>query len=599
MYSKFNRKQMKRITQLLFILLVFTAFSCTDDDRAADNPSAQNPVTDAEFAKNFGAEVQRDFIGQIVDTDNHPVAGAQIKIGSSTAQTDANGVFVINGAGVYEKFAYITATKAGYITGSRSMVPTSGKNNVKIMLIPAQAIQTIASGATATVDMPNGTKVIFDGAFTDEAGNAYSGTVNVSMFHLEASNENLASLMPGMLYAKNNSGQPVGLETFGMLNVELRGSGGQKLQIASGHKADITMTIDNTKLATAPATIPLWHFDEVNGYWKEEGFAVRQGNKYIGQVSHFSWWNCDAPFETNYLTVIVKDGNGQLLKNIGVGVRTQSISSQAMGYTNSEGSVSGLVPANATLLVRIYDPCGNVVKETSIAAITQPAQTVIELETMDITTSLIKGKIVKCNGSNVTNGYVILEYGEQMFFSDVSNGNFQFPATVCNGENSFTVRAYDVDDFQTTGVISNTFDAGTTDLGILPVCSTVNEYIVFQVDDFAPTYIFEGIDTFAVPGSDPLTIRYTTGEHIFFSMAGSTTVPGIYTGSQFQIGLTNFEGWGYHSYNFHYTTTEMIEVEVLKYGNVGEYIDIRFRADGISGSGAPYLLNGYIHVLRD
>ncbi|MFT3795718.1 carboxypeptidase-like regulatory domain-containing protein [Flavobacterium sp.] len=306
--------------KLLFWTLCVAVISFTgcdpEDDRS--NGISLPEVSDAEFAKNFGAEVQRDFIGQVVDVNNEPVVAATVKIGTASVQTDANGVFIVNGASVYEKFAHVTATKAGYISGSRSLVPTTGKNNIKIMLLAATPVQTIASGATAAVDLPNGTKVVFDGAFTDESGNAYSGNVNVSVFHLESSNENLGSLMPGMLYAKNESGQPVGLETFGMLHVELRGSGGQKLQIATGHLAQMTMPIDNTQLATAPATIPLWHFDEANGYWKQEGLAIRQGGKYVGNVSHFSWWNCDAPFPTYKLTVIATGINGLPLRNIGV-----------------------------------------------------------------------------------------------------------------------------------------------------------------------------------------------------------------------------------------------------------------------------------------
>jgi hypothetical protein len=503
-------------------------------------------------------------------------------------QTDVNGVFIINGADVFERFAYVSVTKVGYINGSRSLVPTSGKNNIKIMLLPATTTQVIASGESATVDLPNETKVVFDGAFADENGNAYSGNINVSMFHLEASNENISSLMPGMLYAKSETGEAVGLGTFGMLHVELRGNGGQKLQIASGHKAAITMQIDASQVASSPATILLWHFDEANGYWKQEGSATKQGNKYVGEVSHFSWWNFDAPFPTDSLTVIVKDTNGLPLKNVGVGISIQNASNQIISYTDDQGRVSGMVPANQTLSLKVYDPCGALIKETSIAAINQPIETTVILESDEIVSSLVKGRIVKCDGSIVSYGYVILEFGEQMLFTDVTNG-----------DNNFTIRAYDVDNFQTTGVISNTFVAGTTDLGIMPVCNAVKEYIVYKIDGYAPTYIFDGIDTFPVPGSQPLSIRVTGVPNVFFAMNGTTTVPGIYTGREIQIGLSNLEEWGYHTYNFGYNQTAEREYKTLKYGNVGEYIDIQFYAEGNSSGGQPHILNGYIHVLRD
>ncbi|MCG2611443.1 hypothetical protein LZZ90_07980 [Flavobacterium sp. SM15] len=210
-----------------------------------------------------------------------------VKIGTNTVQTDANGVFIINGADVYENFAYIITKKSGYIDGSRALIPTDGKNKVKIMMITNVPVQTVQSGTTSEVTLPNGTKVNFDGAFQDENGNAYSGTVQVFMYHLESSNGNLSSLMPGMLYAQDKDGNEKILETYGMMNVELKGASGQKLQIANGHTAQITMDIDDAQLSNAPTTIPLWHFDEVNGYWKEEGSAQKVGSNYVGRVSHF------------------------------------------------------------------------------------------------------------------------------------------------------------------------------------------------------------------------------------------------------------------------------------------------------------------------
>lgn len=118
--------------------------------------------------------------------------------------------------------------------------------------------------------MSNGTKVVFDGAFQEENGNNYSGSVQVAIFNLLPSDDNISKLMPGMLYAQTETNEQAVLETFGMINVELRGSAGQKLNLKNGHTADITMRIDDSQLATAPNTIPLWHFDEERGYWKEE-----------------------------------------------------------------------------------------------------------------------------------------------------------------------------------------------------------------------------------------------------------------------------------------------------------------------------------------
>ena len=272
-------KNFKILIGLMFVTFCFV--SCDSNDG--------NSGSNDNFSENFGNTASRSFIGQVVNPYNNPLQNVTVKIGTSTVQTDVNGVFIINNATVYERFAYITAKKSGYVDGSRSMVPTTGKNNIKIMMFENVPQGTVQSGAVSEVSIYSGTKVKFDGFFQEENGTAYSGDVQVAMFHLTPSEENISMLMPGMLYAERENGSQAVLETFGMLNVELRGSGGQKLNIANGHTAEITIRIDDSQLATAPSTIPLWHFDENVGYWKEDGIATKVGNKYVGTVSHFSW----------------------------------------------------------------------------------------------------------------------------------------------------------------------------------------------------------------------------------------------------------------------------------------------------------------------
>ena len=385
------KKHFRFFTVLLIALFVV---GCNPNDDGSGNNNLNDP-----FAQNFGNAVSRDFIGQVVNESNQPIKGASVKIGTKTVLTDFNGVFIINNADVHERFAYITAKKSGYIDGSRAMVPTSGKNNVKIMMISSTQVRAIPSGEESEVILPNGTKINFDGAFQDENGNAYIGAVRVSMFHLESSNENLSSLMPGMLYAQDSEGKEKVLETYGMMHVELKGEDNQKLQIANGHTAQITMAIDDSQLATAPSSIPLWHFDEVRGYWKEEGSATRVGNKYVGNVSHFSWWNCDAQFPMVSLTVNVNDSNGNPLSNV-----TVQLSSNAdnwpIAITDNTGNISGLVPANEVLTVNILDQCNAASIYTTTIG---PFSVDTVLPTITVSSSLlisqVTGTLLKCDNT--------------------------------------------------------------------------------------------------------------------------------------------------------------------------------------------------------
>src|ERR1700742_2255235 len=116
--------------------------------------------------------------------------------------------------------------------------------------------------------------------------------------------------MPGDLRGIGSDGNETALQSFGMMDVEMVDDAGNKLQIASGQQASLTFSIPDTLLSLAPATIPLWYFNDSSGRWIQQGSAVKQGNTYVGQVGHFTYWNCDAPMGTVNFKVHVIDQFG-------------------------------------------------------------------------------------------------------------------------------------------------------------------------------------------------------------------------------------------------------------------------------------------------
>jgi hypothetical protein len=586
--------------RLLSVLFLFISLvGCNPDDDATNN---NNPVQ-TDFSKNFGASASRDFIGQVVDASSNPISGVTIKIGNETAQTDANGVFKINGAQVYEHFAYITAKKMGYVDGSRSMIPTAGKNNVKIMLVSNASTATIHTGNTATVSLPSGTKVVFDGAFQTESGTAYSGDVSVSIYHLMSSDANITSLMPGMLYARGSDGMAKMLQTFGMLHVELTGSGGQKLQIATGHTAKITMKIDDSQLATAPSTIPLWHFDETNGYWKQEGAAVKTGNTYVGSVSHFSWWNCDVFTDTHCLTVTVVDESGNFIANAGVSLKVLSTNiSSYVEYTNSGGQVSGLIPANEALTLRISDFCGNVVYTSEIGpfnADTTLAPIVMH-NSSTVKTTKISGILTDCDGTVVTDGYMIIRNGNQTTFCATSDGSFEFSTLTCAASTGFELEGYDLANMHTTGRVNFAFTYPETHVGTIRACSATTEFIIYQIDNNPAIYYGSPITAGNANGFEIFTSNPTNqnGTNELFSLSGGFThtfATGNYTSVEFQL-----ETWTAPSsvYILHQTNNTVV-YHVNKFGAVGEFVDITFEGNFIVSPTNIHSVRGVIHVIRD
>ncbi len=587
---------MKKILSLLSVLLLIVAFSsCESSD---DNNPEPNDET---FVVNFGNSANRDFIGQVVDTNNNPLQGVTVKIGTATTQTDVNGVFIVNGAAVYERFAYITAVKSGYIDGSRSMVPTAGKNNVKIMLLPNTPIATVLSGASSEVGLPSGTKVVFDGAFEDENGATYTGAVQVAMFHLKPTDDNISKLMPGMLYAQTATNEQAILETFGMINVELRGSAGQKLNIKEGHTAEITLEIDDSQMANAPSSIPLWYFDEEKGYWKQDGVATKVGNKYVGEVSHFSWWNCDAFSQMVTLMVTIVDANGNGISNVGVGLIANGNTWPAMGYTNNLGQVSGLIPANQTLVLNVYPDyfsCGpnTIIYTATIGPFTANTTlpNIVINNSLTTLSSNVVGNLVKCDNTNVTNGYVILNRAGGYSVSPVTNGAFSFNEIYCPSNTQFTLKGFDLANLQQTESIAYNFTTPITNIGNLQACTAVEEFVSYQIDGNAPVFLIQqlsgGTSGSGTVNQNALYLSAHGGNTSMY-IWGNTNIPGVYTTAQFSI-----EGGGIGSIGPQSTNT--MQFNLNQVGAIGQYIDMTFSGTYTNTAGL-HTLTGVAHVIRD
>lgn len=448
-------------------------YGCQKDD---DNNVNQNQIV-TEFSENFGNATAADFMGKIVNENNEPLEGVTVTVGGLTGITDINGIFSIQDANVNERFAYIKASKSGYINGSRSLVPTTGVNQVKIMLLEENIVATINSGESGVADLPNGVKVTFGGDYIKTDGSAYSGAVSVVLKHLDPLDENVGDMMPGMLWAEDANGNPRVLETFGMLAVELKGASGEKLQLAENTTAQIEVPVP-TQLTSAPQTIPLWHFDEDNGYWKEEGFATLANGKYIGEVSHFSFWNYDAQFPAVYLCITVLNQDGSPVAN-NLTMLTHNnpdyLYPTSYGFTSEDGVVCGLVPQDEELVLKIFlSGCINA-HEVTIGPFSTDSNIEVTIPDNNENTTTLVGQFNDCNGNPITNGYLQFNHSGNVVHIPVTNGEVNYTYLYCGNTTEFSVQGVDMTGGQTTTIISGDLTSPQTSFGIISSCSTFED----------------------------------------------------------------------------------------------------------------------------
>lgn len=592
------------MNKFYFFSLLFLSFllsSCTADSFLDYGNNTPNVNTNY----NFGSNVNRNIYGTVLDTNGNPVSGATVSVGTASVQTNSKGLFVIKNAAVQENFAFIKVKKAGFVNGSRTIVPNAGDNSVRIMLIPATTTSTVSSGAISTVNLSNGTKVKFDGSFKDDSGNAYSGNVNVAVFHLKPSDTYLNELMPGSLLATNLAGESRIMDTYGMLHVELTGASGQKLNIADGHTAEITVAIDPSQTSFAPATIPLWSFNEATGIWQEDGSAAKVGNNYVGTVKHFSWWNCDAQFPQAILHAKVVNSANVPVANVNIELQRNGQTYFTSAFTNVNGEASGILPANETLFLRIKNSCGTVIYSSTIGPFTQGSVNVLPTITLSVNTApttTISGTLKDCSGNNVTNGLVDLKMvGSSInnFFMNqqvlVNAGSFSFTVLACNTNFSFALNGVDYTSMQQSGDITFATTGVTTNVGNIVTCTNVDEFITYQIDGQAPKVIA----TPEVFGVTPLVISTSqnTVNSIYFRIEGvntgviGATATGYFLGFKDNNLITKALQVGV-------TPGANVTVNINSTGPIGSYVDFTFAGTYTEGS-VVHTISGTGHVKRD
>lgn len=294
--------------------------------------------------------------------------------------------------------------------------------------------------------------------------------------------------MPGNLQGISTEGEEVVMVTYGMVVAELQDLNGNPLNILKGKTATIGIPVPTSQLANAPAEIPLWSYYEDYGVWAEEGKATLQNGFYVGEVSHFSFWNYDYPYPVVDFTATFVDENGYPLVDYWVTL-APSNGWAGSGYTDSNGTTSGKVPKDEAFTLNVLDQCGNVIYSAPVGPFTDDVdlgQIVVPSSTLNTTT--LTGQLVDCNNLPIVNGLAIIQFDGQTVYEYTTTGSFDVSFSTCSSSSNITVTAVDLDALlQSTPV---TVSAGsTTNLGPISVCGArLENFIRVTVDGVTAIY---------------------------------------------------------------------------------------------------------------
>ncbi|MFK8057096.1 MAG: hypothetical protein AB8F78_13315 [Saprospiraceae bacterium] len=473
---------------LPLLILLFTSclalFSCNKDeelDTLSPNSSLSLDMVTASFSGTV--------TGKVGGIEGRAVEGAEITIGTTTTTTNSLGKWQLENVLAPKDRAFIKVDHNSYLHGSKTISISEGSSyDVDLQLLVRGRVGSLeaSSGGSIVLSNERASFTFLPNSFVTQDGSPYEGQVIVYAQYLDPTTDKGLATMPGDLMAISANGEDVALESFGMLGVELRGEGGQGVQLAAGSPATIRLEVPSSLLGIAPSTIPLWYFDEEIGVWKEEEEAELFGTKYVGEVNHFTWWNCDIPVDFVRLcgTAISDDGSP-----IRVVARVDAGSQGARTTTSStNGNFCGFVPNGTPLTLTLITACGDslVLDLGSLTVDTDLSDILIGSSPFKAT---FEGKVTDCSGtalSGITVG-ARSTLGSPYIYKGLTDqdGNFTIDMNSCSSNDSVSVRLLFLDELnvnaRSTPLI--TIHSGGT-LGSFEMCSStvLQEFLSAQID---------------------------------------------------------------------------------------------------------------------
>jgi len=573
---------LKHVILSSFILTLSFCISCQKD--TIGNTGSPEPPTDLT-AKVTSGKIS----GFVLDDQNHPVQHATVVVGNLNTTTNLFGYFEVNGALVTKTVGTVVVSQPGYFKGIRSFYAEEGGTvSVQIKLIPKTISGTINAGNGGEVSLPNGLTIHFpqNAVVDNSSGASYSGTVQVFSSWINPIGQDLWLTMPGDLRGLNENGTLKLLTTYGMAAVELTGSSGELLQMAPGKKASLTMPLPAAIAGIAPATIPLWYFDETKGLWKQEGRATKNGNSYVGEVAHFSFWNCDSANSFIQLSLTVKDENGAPVQNAIVKLTANNALNQvAYGYTNSNGYVSGSVPVNANIQMDIFGTFGCNTPSLSQNFSTGTTNQSLGDFTINMAQnqSIISGVLINCSGNPVSHGAVlVIEHGWYTQYPIHADGSFSIGHLLCGGPTNISLIGIDEDAGEQSSAINFQVTSGQNLAGTIQTCGiSTTKYIHYSIDGGQPISLVSPTDSISISGNGTSLTYYMGGttfdqsNHISFSFSS----PGAAVGS-----VQNLQQFWASSFGQTLTISNPSCVNITEFGAIGEFIAGNFNAHIIDGA---------------
>lgn len=342
---------MKKI--LIISLLLLVVFSCKDDEKDIVSPDRE--YTPRVIQETYG---NAKLVGFVNDKNGNPLADVTVFFGEERTTTGSDGSYQLNtlSAGANKRIWF---EKDGYASTQKlADISEELPNRIDASLFPIGKTMKMTSDG-GKIESENFSVEIEPGGFVYSDGTPVEEDVIVEATAFLATDDELLNAFPGEFRGTRTDGSTTAIESFGFIDVELKVETGEPVQLADGVMATIKIKAPNN----APSSIPMWHYDEDKAKWIEEGTGTLNEGFYTADVSHFTKWNWDRPYdETSKIIGRVIDSEGNPIEGASVVQKGITYRFQNSIKTNEDGEFELLTPeSNESEIEALFDIYGSTV----------------------------------------------------------------------------------------------------------------------------------------------------------------------------------------------------------------------------------------------
>ncbi|MFK8163320.1 MAG: hypothetical protein AB8H12_12735 [Lewinella sp.] len=341
----------------------------------------------------------------VVNQNGTPLDDATITGIGTTSRQNPDGSLTIDAGSLNSDGTVVTVSSPGHWPERRLLMPAGDGQFVETFVleekVKAGEMDPTAGGR---IDLADNYSVSLpaNAIVTDEAGNPYTGLVEVYLNH-DAPEDPVEMLnSPGNMLAQMADGSLANLESFGMMDIALEAPDGAPLSLDPSTPAEVRMPLKNTTTPTAPDQIDFWQLAS-DGYWQPAGTGNKGDDCYIVFIVVGGGYNVDVPRPAGQLCGRLVDDGGFPLSHTAFSVNLAGGLSCWNSLTDCNGEFCAWVAADADLEIIVQEECLTSEVIVPIAPVAIGNRFSAGDLSVNLSVSAFMASITDCNGSGLPN----------------------------------------------------------------------------------------------------------------------------------------------------------------------------------------------------